>query len=319
MLACDATMIIVAGALALTSAWSTPAWTLLAFGLVSGTVSAFYLPASGSMPRRLVGTTLLPRALALRLAGSQVVSLVGPPLAGLLVVAAGLGGTAALDALTFAVVLLVLVKVVDAPERPTPSRQNVLRDAADGIRLTLGDPRLRPALLLTGVVAGLVLPTGSLLVPLLARARDWSAPTVGLALGAQAVGGILVSLLVSRRGAYARAGLAAAASVAPMALGMAFLATIPVGSVASVGGLLIGAGVGLFASHIGPIILGSSPESHLNRVQAVVALVQSVPLLVTVNVLGNLAAATSPATTLFVVAATLAATGLAAGSRLSHL
>ena len=243
-----------------------------------------------------------------------MVSLVGPPLAGLLVVAVGLGGTAALDAVTFAVVLLVLLRVAGARQQPVRSRQNVLRDAADGIRLTLGDARLRPALLLTGVVAGLVLPTGSLLVPLLARSRDWSAPTVGLTLGAQAVGGILVSLLVSRRGTYGRAGVAAAASVAPMALGMALMAFVTAGAVAPAGGLLIGSGVGLFASHVGPIILGSSPESHVNRVQAVVALVQSVPLLVTVNVLGNLAASTSPATAFVVVAAALAASGVLAGS-----
>lgn len=104
MIAGDAVMLTATALLALV-VWleGTPVWLLLCTGLVIGCVDAFYLPASGSMPRRLVGKSLLPQALALRQTGSQVITLVGGPLGGLLVVAAGLGGAALVDAATFGV------------------------------------------------------------------------------------------------------------------------------------------------------------------------------------------------------------------------
>jgi MFS family permease len=76
----------------------TPAWLLVGVAAVIGTVDAFYLPAVGSMPRRLVSKEQLSRALGLRQAGGQTASLLGAPLGAVVVAAAGLGGAAVLDA-----------------------------------------------------------------------------------------------------------------------------------------------------------------------------------------------------------------------------
>ena len=73
----DGVMLVVAAVLAAASwRWGTPLALLLTAGLVIGTVDAFYLPSSGSMPRLLVEDASLPRALALRQSGSQIVSTV---------------------------------------------------------------------------------------------------------------------------------------------------------------------------------------------------------------------------------------------------
>jgi len=158
----------------------TPVWLLLGAGLVIGIVDAFYLPASGSMPRRLVGQDLLPRALALRQTGGQTVTLVGAPLGGLMVVAAGLGGAALLDALTFGIVFVVLIAIKDDGHVENPARRSgVLREAADGVKVSLADPVLRPALAMTAGAAGFLLPVGSLLIPLLARSHHWPAAVAG--------------------------------------------------------------------------------------------------------------------------------------------
>jgi hypothetical protein len=88
-------MVIVCLALAfgLRTTGLTP-WLLAAAGLASGVVSAFSLPALGSMPRRLVDDAALPRAMALRQGLGQAVLLAGAPLGGILVVAVGLPVTA---------------------------------------------------------------------------------------------------------------------------------------------------------------------------------------------------------------------------------
>lgn len=86
-------MLAVAAVLAAVSwRWGTPLGLLLAAGLITGTVDAFYLPSSGSMPRQLVDDASLPRALALRQSGSQLASMTGGPLGGALVAFAGFAG-----------------------------------------------------------------------------------------------------------------------------------------------------------------------------------------------------------------------------------
>jgi hypothetical protein len=46
---------------------------------------------------------------------------------------------------------------------------------------------------------------------------------------------------------------------------------------------------GVFTAHIGPLILGQTPASHMSRVQAVLVLTQSLPLLATITLLGTVA------------------------------
>jgi MFS family permease len=56
---------------------------------------------------------------------------------------------------------------------------------------------------------------------------------------------------------------------------------MPTGSVevAVVAAIIIGVGTGLFSSHIGPLLLGGAPREFISRVQSVVALAQSLPLI----------------------------------------
>lgn len=268
----------------------TPLWLLTVVAAVIGTVDAFYLPATGSMPRRLVRKEQLPRALAMRQAGGQIASLLGAPLGGVLVAAAGLAGAAVVDAGTFAVVLVVLVRVRPAFDVERSSREeSLLAEAADGVRLAAKDPVLRPALLLTAAAAGFLLPVVSLLNPLLAREHGWGAGAAGLVAGGQSLGMVAVALVVTRRGAMSRVGAGAALGLCAAALGIAALAMAPAVGVAVTGGIVVGAGSGMFACHIGPLVLTSVPETHLSRMQALLTLVQSMALLLANNALGVLA------------------------------
>jgi predicted MFS family arabinose efflux permease len=282
---------------------------------VIGTVDAFYLPATGSMPRRLVGTDALPRALAMRQAGSQIAVMLGASLGGVLVAAGGLTGAALADAGSFAVVLGVLICVRPRFDARRSSRQeSLLRGALDGVRTAVGDPVLRPALLLTAIAAGFLLPVVSLLNTLLARQHGWGAEAAGLVAGAQGIGVVAVALVAARRGTMSRIGVGAATGLCVAALGIAAIAVAPVAAVAVCGGVVMGAGSGMFACHVGPLVLTGTPETHLSRTQALLTLVQSLGLLVANNALGGLAdtAGATIATTVCAVAVCAAgAMGLA--------
>lgn len=313
MLVGDAVMLAATVVLALVAAdRGTPLWLLVAAAAVIGTVDAFHLPASGSMPRRLVPADRLSRALALRQAGGQSAVLLGAPLGGLLVAAGGLTGAAVADAVSFGLVLLVLLRVRPREDEPAGPRTGLLREAASGVRLALADPLLRAALLLTGAAAGALLPVVSLLGPLLARAHGWSAGTAGLVSGGQAAGVLAVAGLVAWRGALPRAGVGAAAGLCTASAGTALLAaaTGPVAAVA--GSAVAGLGSGLFACHLGPLVLTGAPATHLSRVQALLTLVQSVALVLSNTLLGLLADAAGAALPTLLCALATAAAGLTA-------
>ncbi|MEU8921245.1 MFS transporter [Kitasatospora sp. NPDC048545] len=315
MLVGDTVMLVATAALALAAGGrGTPLWLLVAAAAVIGTVDAFHLPASGSMPARLVPADRLPRALALRQAGGQAAVLLGAPLGGLLVALGGLPGAAAADAASFGVVLLVLLRVRPREGAPSAASAGLLREAVSGIRLALGDPLLRSALLLTGAAAGALLPVVSLLGPLLARAHGWTAGTAGLVTGGQAAGVLAVAGLVARCGALPRTGVGAAAGLGTASAGIALLA-LAAGPVTAVAGSTVtGIGSGLFACHIGPLVLTGALPSHLSRVQALSTLVQSVALVVSNALLGLLADATGAALPTLLCAlatATAAVTALA--------
>ncbi|GAA3917952.1 MFS transporter [Actinoplanes auranticolor] len=296
-------------------------WLLVGAALAVGLVDAFYLPSSGSLPRLLVSGPGLARALSARQLAGQLVAAAGPPLGALVVAAAGIAAAALGNAATFAlmaVVLLGLRRSLPGPAAPTgaapvPAARGFWRQAADGVRTAAGDRVLRPALLLTAAAAAFLLPVAGLLVPLLARQRQWPAAAGGSIVGAIALGTAVVAGTVLLRGAARRPGAVAITGLLIAAGSVGALAVAP-GAPAAIGaGLVAGLGNGLFSAHIAPLVLEAAPATHLARIQAVLVLVQSVPLLVTNNALGGLADAGSASVVLLVCASALAlATALTA-------
>ncbi|MEW1863102.1 MFS transporter [Streptomyces sp. NPDC088194] len=346
MIAGDVVMLAAVLALAVAGrAWGAPPAMLLGFAAVVGTVDAFYLPATGSMPRRLVGKEQLPRALAVRQAGGQVAALLGAPLGAVLVAVAGLSGTALVDAATFAAVLAVMAWVRpaaearrsprredpggevpgrealgredqrrDVPGREVPCTESLFAGIAGGVRLAAADPVLRPALLLTAVAAAGVLPVVGLLAPLLARSDGWGPGTAGLVAAGQGAGVLLAALVAARRGPLRRIGAGAGLGLVSAAVGAAALAAVPASAPAAAvaAAVLVGTGSGVFACHLGPLVLAGAPDTHLSRVQSLLALVQSLALVVGNNALGWLAHASGPRPAIALCATLACLAGLAA-------
>lgn len=310
----DAIMLVVAAVLAAASwAWGTPLALLLTAGLVIGTVDAFYLPSSGSMPRQLVDDSSLPRALALRQSGSQIVTMIGGPIGGALVALAGFTAASLTDSVSFGVVLAALIAIRPRFTPPPPEqRRSMLRDCADGIRVAVTTPALGAVLLLVAGVAGFVIPATSLLVPLIARAHHWPAEIAGLIVGAQAAGALAAGLLIARRGRVSRPGLAAARGLAVIAAGELILGLSPVKVIAVLGAMMMGVGTATFVCNLAPVLMETTPRSHLARVQALLVLAQSAALLVFNNVLGAVAHVASAAGAMITCASIVFACALVA-------
>ncbi|HWD80624.1 MAG TPA: MFS transporter [Kribbella sp.] len=227
--------------------------------------------------------------MALRTSATQVITLAGGPLSGLLVATVGLVGALALDGLTFAVQFLVLLMLrppYDVP--PQTDRPSVVRAALDGLRVAIADPVLRMILSVVALVAAFVLPVTSLCVPLLARSHGWSAGQAGVVVAGNVCGSLLVTVLVARVGTFGRAGLAGGIGCLLAAVGIACLTLAPSVPWAAGATLTQGIGIGLFTSHLAPVFVRSTPKSHLTRLQSLLSLVQTVPLIASTNLLATL-------------------------------
>ncbi|MGW7686558.1 MFS transporter [Kribbella sp. NPDC054772] len=261
---------------------------LLTTSVVVGTVDAFALPAAGALPRLFVTDDQLPRAMAIRTSATQVITLAGGPLSGLLVATVGLVGALTLDGLTFAVqfvVLLMLKPPYDVTPQPAAP---VLRSALDGLRLAVGDPVLRVILAVVALVAAFVLPVTSLCVPLLARSHDWTAGQAGFVVAGNVCGGLLVTVLVARFGTFDRPGVAGGLGCVLAAAGIGALTLAPSIPFAVTATVVQGLGVGLFTSHLAPVFVRGTPRSHLTRLQSLLSLAQTVPLIASTNLLATL-------------------------------
>ena len=291
MVAADGVMFVVTAGLAVVIAVvGTPAGLLVAVAVVLGTADAFYTPASSTIPKVLVQDHGLGRAMAARQVAGQVAGTLGPPLGGVAIAVVGLGGVSVIDSASFGamlVVLLLLKRRLPTELASTPE-SGLLSRAADGLRLSVRNATLRPLLLLVAVAAGCLLPVTSLLVPLMVREKGWDAAIAGQIVGGQALGVGLVVLLVLWRNTSGRPGVALALglTLAGVATNVLAYATNPLA--ASSAALVIGIGIGIFGSHVAPLLLRVTPSSHLSRVQAVLILAQAAPLVVSLNVVGAL-------------------------------
>lgn len=270
----------------------SPAWLLLTAAAVTGVSGAFYSPASSTIPRRLVEGPALGRAMAGWQVAGQAVTILGPPLGGLVIVSLGLGGAAALNAVSFAVILCLLLTVrtrftvADPPAAANSGR--LFTRAFDGVRIVARDRLLRSLLALVALVAGCALPIGSLLIPLLVRSHHWPASTAGAMVGAQALGAGAIILVVLVRDTNRRPGVAAAIGLFTIAAATVLLAAVGSPDIAPIISAAAGLGFGLFGVHVSPLILAATPSQHMSRVQAVVALCQSLPLIIGLAIAGAL-------------------------------
>lgn len=287
LLACDGAMALLMTAVAVAAPQQPSAVVLAVVSFLSGTAAALRRPAAGSFPRLFADGDTLTRLLASTTAMVQVARLSGPVAAGFLLGFGGLRLTSAVDALTFAVigVVVLAVRPTVMEERSPAGRGSGLREAVIAARHTPGVPAL---LLATAAMAVTILPLVELCVPLAGHRHGWGAAGTGLVAAAWPIGGIVVSLVVSRCGAPGRRLAVSGPLVAGAGtLGLAAASAAPVAA-ASVG--LVGVGTSLTTARLYPRFTAGTDQSLLARFQSFLGLAQSGPMLVAAPAFGMLAA-----------------------------
>jgi MFS family permease len=207
---------VVLGLLSLGIAWNglLPAPSLAAlyvFATLHAGLYGLYRPAVDAWPARLVGTRLLPSAVALEMLYYNVDGLAGPALAGVLIAWIGVSGVYLIDVATFVVAIACLAAMRPSPpaeEAPTPG----LAAIRDGLRFLRGKRVLQMtyAVDLNAMVFGMPLA----LFPAVADRLGVGARGLGLLYAAGAGGALVASLFSGRLGHVRRQGRATLAAVA---------------------------------------------------------------------------------------------------------
>jgi MFS family permease len=175
-------------------------WHVLALSVFQGLINAFDMPARQSMVVQMVEDREdLPNAIALSSSMVNSARLLGPAIAGLLIVAVGEGWCFFIDALSYLAVIasLLLMRIAPRPRAASPGR--VLQQMKEGFLYAVRFAPIRSLLLLLAVVGLMGMPY-TVLLPVIAReVLGGGAGTLGALTSAAGLGALTGALYLASR------------------------------------------------------------------------------------------------------------------------
>jgi len=175
-------------------------WMVYVLALAGGFAQVIDNPTRQSFLSEMVTPAELPNAVGLNSAIAQSARIVGPAIAGLLIVAVGTGICFAIDAVSFLAVIAALLMMRPAELHPRPRAARARGQVREGLRYTWASPELRNALLIAAVLGTFALNWG-VVFPLLAKRTFGSdAAEFGLMTTVMSVGALTGALTVARLG-----------------------------------------------------------------------------------------------------------------------
>jgi MFS family permease len=181
---------------AVVSAGIVQPWMVLVLAFVFGCVNAFDLPARQSFLVEMVGKEDLPNAIALNSAAFNTARVLGPAVAGLTLAAVGEAACFWINAVSYLVVIVMLLRIQPPPRVMETA---VSSDWREGVRYVMRTPPIRNLLILLGVMSSLGFQYSTLL-PVYARTiLHTGARGYGLMVSAFGVGSLLSAIVLTRR------------------------------------------------------------------------------------------------------------------------
>ena len=176
-------------------------WMITGIEAVNGAASAFTFPAMAGMVPLIVDRARLQPANALLAFSRSGLTVIGPGVAGLLVVTVGPGWALAFDAGTYLVAILCLwqVRLPNRDPSLAPERTSMLRELRDGWSEFSSRTWLWVVVVVFGVLNAIHFGALGVLGPLVSsRIPSLGADGWGLALSAEAVGTVVATVVMLR-------------------------------------------------------------------------------------------------------------------------
>lgn len=288
-------------------------WGLYLLSLAFGFIDAFFLPAVGAMPPRIVAVEALPRAQSARSVVQRVAAAIGPPLGGLILGLQGLSRPLLVCAVLFFLSFLFLLFVKELGR--TAEKDDEPEDnggVVAGIRYAFNHPVLCPALILITVgeliVAGLTV-SG---LAIYGTEQDWSSTQASFALSSFAVGAICTALVMLVKEPKGRIGALVTGSIIAMGFGFAGVGLFSQITLIYAGLVVAGAASGICATLLITLFLVAADEAYVGRAMSLLTLASFGVAPIANFLFGVAADALNPATAFIIFGGLLSLVGLGA-------
>lgn len=203
-------------------------WFLLALTLVRGVVNAGSHPARQSMVPSLVPPSELSSAIAFNSMIFNVARFIGPAVAGIIIAQFGIAQAFAVNALSFLVFILALVRLeLPYAEQFTRKHQSLISDLTEGVRYVVGHPGIGPMLALLCATSLLVRPLTDLLPGYAGAVYTSGATGLAWMTSAMGLGSMIAAGRIAQRGQVAGLTRLSVTSVGIMSLATLAFALAP--------------------------------------------------------------------------------------------
>ena len=190
LIGADLTRLVAVLALAIVMTGTTSLAVLAGLVFFVGAGEAFFRPAYGALIPAVLPVNQLAAGNALSGSTFHFASIIGPGLAGILVVGIGPRGAMLVDAATFAISLGLLTQIAE-PRRQLRARQRMHTEIGEGIAAVRQRPWIAAVLLMAMAQLLLIVPATSVLLPQLVRDSGSPTASYGYVLAFGATGGLL--------------------------------------------------------------------------------------------------------------------------------
>jgi MFS family permease len=176
-----------------------------AIAVVSGTIIAFDFPAQSAMVPQLVPRELIPKAIGLNQAIFHGSRLLGPALAGILMVVASPAAAFLANGLSYFAVIYSLLIIPSRAKPVGAAPAPGLRAISEGLGYVRGHKTVFVLICLTGLQTVFLMPIFAVFMPAIAtRLFHADALGLGIVMGASGLGSVVGSLGMLRVAAHAR-------------------------------------------------------------------------------------------------------------------
>jgi len=182
-------------------------WHLMVLGFANGTLAAFNMPSRQSLISDIVPETSLMNAISLNSAGMNTARILGPAVAGLLIIYMDTAGVFYLIAVIHAFSALCISMLGAGGKPANRSAQGVVTDIREGFRYAFGDSTLF-GLVIMGLVPALFGFPYIALLPAWAReALNVQSDGLGLLMTSMGLGSVTGTLILASLGKIKRRGV----------------------------------------------------------------------------------------------------------------
>jgi MFS family permease len=248
-----------------------PLWALMITSGLNAATQAFDAPARQSWVPLMVPREYVGGAIGLNSVAFNAPSVVGPPLAGLLIAGIGVAPCFLVNAVTTLAVVVAVTLMKPAPPSST-HRGNVFRAIVDGARFLFGHPVLRWCVLLLIVTSLTVRPYNFLLPDYAVHVLHTNAAGLGWLMAASGVGAIAGAFFTAGTGGRRR-GFIWLVSGALASLGVALLGLTEHFAVATVILTLVGLTTMSFIGSSNILLQTLSPDDMRGRTVSVYSMI----------------------------------------------